>query len=472
MSSRSRGNVRKPSGAATAITQKRKQAHVHVYEQAQLLYWSKVFLMLSTSALTLTTPYQETMNRDCNSDCYSAVQSTKAFVSLFSAAFFAICCEIIRPDQVVMVIAAMNLVANAFSLVNVSSSSVIALSIFSTSSSNISYVQMKANFSRIWLSSNLSDSEKANVFGQLSSTLSMSSILGPLVGSYLISSYKDTLCVACGICVVCIGAAYQMSRQSDLIFAMPTTSPLNLQSKTVEEFGQSIRNLLCSPQFILLLSLKFFMVFAYGLFLPVWRDILLHRFEFSPQHHTLYLVVTAIANAVCQSLLSGKVIDFSGPNQDYVLVVCGVCLSIGRIVVVSSHSIVVLIVVIVVLMVALVTTNTLLSIACTNLGQSKCVASAYGLLDFIENFASLLSPLLGIYLLKKDVVYPLLGVCLMYLCFCVLVLRFFRKYFNTNSEDERITRSFRRKKRARSPTSVVALRQSERNRLQVNEKHH
>jgi hypothetical protein len=424
-------------------------------ERAEQFLWGRRLLFLSTVALTLTTPFQETLDHKCDNACFSLIQSTKAFLSLFLAVLN-LTSAAIKPEQVLVFASVLNLLVNVTAISKSGSFMIIALSIFSSCSTNQSYLQLRALYSQTW-GSNLSDVEKANFFGKLGSTLSLSCIVGPLVGSYVFASYQDTLYTASTLLLVSVYVAYQLLESSKSI-----RRKLSGGAKETKLSLQSLKISLISPQVLLLLALKFCMAFSYGLFLPVWRGILLDTFHFSPQNYSMYLVMTAVAYTFCQRFMSSRVISVAGKNQDYLLVLCVVILSVGRLVIVHTSSLLLVSVVMLALVGALVTANTLLSIACTNLNQQAYIGSVYGLLDFTESLAGILSPLVGAMFIKNDVYLSLTGVCVTYLCFSLLVLSCFRECFSAEQKVVcSVVRTVKKHRRMKSPTSVIFFRDSE-----------
>jgi len=431
-------------------------------ERTELLRRGKLLLFLCIISLTLTTPYQETMNTDCDVDCFSTIQSAKAFVSFGLAAILGLICDVIPPEQLIIIVASINIFVHSMAIGRTDSKMIMVLSIFTASSSNLCYVLVRVFFARSLRYSD--DTEKAHVFGQLGSTQGLSSIVGPLLGSYVLSSFQDTLYVACTLLCVNVCAVQQLCRVNNIRQDVTPEHQLQLQS------SKSTRKPLSSPPVLVLLALKFLMAMAYGLFLPLHRTLLLHRLELPPQTYSLYLISTAIAVTLCQHYLSSRVAWLAGSNQDYVLVVCGVLLSLCRVAMVTwTHSLLLHASLVVVLAIALVTANTLLSVACSNVIHSKHIGGVLGWLDFTENFAGILSPLAGAELMKSSDSHTLAGVCMVYFCFNALVIRYFREYFSITmhtAEKDRAAEdsqsaptkpiSSRVKKRAKSPTSVAA----------------
>lgn len=437
--------------------------------QTEHLHWGKSLLFLSAFALTLATPFQEALNHECDKECFSLIQSTKSFLSLVMAVVFGMTSDIIKAEQVVLFVSVLNLCFNSVALSTKSHYALLALSIFASSSTNQTYVLLRALYSQTW-NPRKSDVEKAQVFGQLGSTLSLSCVVGPLVGSFLFMSFEDTLLSTNMILLVCVYLACQLClssqgvrrKQSDVSSVKTSEVSHKHTSMSLDSMKQS----LVSPEILLLLTLKFCMAFSYGLFLPVWREILLNTFHFSPQDHSIFLVLTALAYTIFQRFMPSIILQASGEHHDYVLVFCVVVLSLGRLVLAFSTSLVVVSLCMLSLVMALVTTNTLLTIASTNLTQKEVIGSVYGLLDFTENFAGILSPLVGAVILKNDVYLSLGGVCVSYLCFSILVLKFFNKFFIRKVVKEQHTiitamSSVKKKmhKRTKSPTSVIFIRE-------------
>ena len=437
------------------------------------------FLFLSTLALTLTAPFHSDLSSECDKECFSLIQSTKAFLSLMMAVLFGMTSDIIKPEDMLFCLSIVNLFVNIITISTTGSFMLIALSIFSSSSINQSYVLLRALYSQTWDNDNsLSDVSKAHRFGQLGSTLSLSCIIGPLIGSYIFGSFQDAVYMTSTLLLICIYVAYQLSVSSQAMRKKRTvdsTTKKTLSVTKIKSSFQSLQTILLSPEVLLLLALKFCMAVSYGLFLPVWRESLLHTFHFSPQNHSVYLGLIAMVYAFCQRFLASRILSMAGQHQDYLLVFCVMILSVGRVVLVQTTSLLVVAVVMIGLVTALMTTNTLVAIACTNLSQKTYIGSVYSLLDFTESLAGLLIPLISAVLLPEGrdkeayTFRSLCGVCVSYLCFSLLVLKFFNHYFihptPEVTQEKKMTQKLNEKrggkkhKRTKSPTSVVFFKE-------------
>lgn len=445
--------------------------------RAEQFLWARGLLFLSTFALTLTIPFQEGQDHECDKECFSMIQSVKAFFSLAMAVAYGMTTDIVHPEQVMVFAAVINLMVNLMAISTSCDFGLIVLSIFTSSSTNQSYVLQRALFSQTW-NPELTDVEKAHVFGQLGSILSLSCIVGPLVGACMFIKFADTLYTTSTVLLFCVYLAHQLSVASGEVRSQllpPPTAKAVINTPNKFSF-KALKQTFLSSEVLLLLILKFCMVFSYGLFLPVWRDILMHTFHFTPQNHSVYLVLTATVYAFCQRFMATRIWKAAGDHHHYLLVLCAFILSVGRVFIVHTSSLVVVSGLMLCLIAALVTTNTLLAVACTNLSQPEYIGSVYSMLDFTESLAGIVSPLVGSILLQNEVYAILTGVCVTYLCFSLLVLKFYKRFFTSSQEvKKRVTememilpkkqkiskvavRATKKHKRTRSPTSVLFFR--------------
>ena len=422
-------------------------------------HWSKKVLFVSCVALSSTYPFQEVLNNDCDRECFSLIQSTRAFVSLIIAIVSCASSGIINPEHMMMLLSIFNLLLMTSAITNFNGLVLTALSVLSTSSVNQCYVLLRAISAQSW-NLKVSDIEKANLFGQLGSILSLSCIIGPLIGSYLTGSYQNTLFMSSTMLIIGVYLSHRLLQSTN---SLTVEVDKNGTSTTAKITNDTDELSMFSGEVILLLSLKFFMSFSYGLFLPVWRAMLLNTFHFTPQVYSLYLLVLGVVYALCLRFISSRIIRFAGCNQDYLLVLCVFCLSVGRILIVHTSSALCASTIMLILIAALAVVNTLLSVTCSNLTNQSHVGGVYGMLDFVESLAGIISPLVGAKLINNDTHMSLAGVCLSYLCFSILVLRFFNKYFISRElscsvevvATKEVTKKTKTHRRIKSPTSVI-----------------
>ena len=389
------------------------------------------------------------MNKDCDESCFSIIQSSKSLMSLSMGLLASASHTAILPENLIVVITIVSLSATVYAAIFANAASEYILAVLSPSCCNLFLTLLRSLFSRSWDRLSMDD-QRAEQIGKLTSLFSLGGILGPLIGSQLLSSHQTACMLSSLLLVMAVVASLFLVKCSKDLQQSISFQKLEQAKKSRRECKESWHCFRWSADLMLLIFLKFCMGFAYGLFLPAWRQSLRDTFS-SPQIHAYFVILMTISYALSLKCFVGKMMKISRSYEGYVLACCGVVLGGGRLIMIFCESLVIKCVQAIALSVALAIANTMLSVACVKLPNDSAKKSIHGLLDCTESIAGIISAVSSSAMLKLDPQYILFGVCLSYVCFIGSSLAFFSNYF-FKERNCSIT-----KRRSKSPTSIISI---------------
>ena len=313
---------------------------------------------------------------------------------------------------------------------------------------------MKALFSDYCITYGVSDEDRTSFMGFLGMAIGLSYTIGPFFGSILFSTYKQAMVGSIAFNILSIALVYTLppsykktppaayvsdanepsltAKVSLITSRVPPRSGADHQY-TPPTHPTTLSHILpmTTPGARLLLAIRFLMGFAYSLFNTSFNVSLQDRFHFSPFDYGLYMSWVGLSYFISQGWLMKILVQYFEGNYKLLLLLCSVCLGMGRLVVMETHILFVLYGVMFIVIVSLGVMNTILTTSCTVIaGTGGTIGALFGAMEGVEKIAGLIGPAMGGWLHKRHHRLPAVAVCVIYMIIFFSILAYYNRYIN------------------------------------------
>ncbi|RYH14026.1 MFS transporter [archaeon] len=396
-----------------------------------------ISLFLSFLGSSLTIPYLQSQ-RDklgCNVLCYGSMQSARSGLSMVGLVLVGRLSDRIGRTKVMWI----GLFASLFSYaVNIYGTDLTSmwLALIPVALLNHNFNVMKALFADYCSNYGYSESQRASAIGKLGMVAGLSFMLGPMLGTSVLGSYLNTTYVAV-ILTLLSGSMllFLPVSNSESNSVKNTAQPIKTTQQPVSQLSikESIVSFfympaIQSPGARLLLFMRCFMALAFYVFMTIWTVSLKKRFDFGAKDHAYFMGWIGLWYAVSQGLLARLLIRFCAEDPTWLILMCSMCLGLGRIWAMMTSSLVMVYAIMACVIIALGVINTTISTDCSRLAGKDQVGGLYGVFEAVEGFAGLIGPSIGGLLFTVNPHLPLASVVAAYACVCIGIVLYYRKH--------------------------------------------
>lgn len=400
------------------------------------------FLSLLGASLTIPFLQAQRDKLGCDALCYGAMQSTRSGLSIVGTFLVGRLSDRMGRSQALW----LGNISTLFSyFINISSNSIIWMwiSMIPSSLLNQNFSVMKALFADYSSDYCYNESQRASAIGRLGMSAGLSFMVGPVVGAFLFHSYSHAAIAAIALTI--------LSSITLIKLPTPRNSSANNESAklrkdedrvtyiqrpiTVKSIQQQILQFVYLPALEtfgakLLLLTRFCMSLAFNIFMVIWTVSLKSRFSFGPKDHAFFMAWIGLWYALSQGFLAKIFISYTdgGKNSTWLLQICVVCLSFGRVLAMMTSSLAVVYLVMAIVIIALGIMNTAISAASTHLAGKNQMGGLYGIFEAAESFGGIIGPTLGGLLARTHPQLPIISVVAIYGVVFIVLTFYYERY--------------------------------------------
>lgn len=406
------------------------------------VWLASLSVFLGLLGATFTFPYQQSLRESLGCDvlCYGNLQSARSLLSLLGATLAGRLSDRYGRLPLLRLGLCSSLLSYAITL-NVQSLIGLWLSMIPSALLNQNYNVLKALISDYQSSNQTSESDRASALGRLGMAAGLAFMIGPILGTTIISSHNDAVTLATamtmlsGVCLILlpipaleIERRLQREKSQNLINEKMGNDQISLLNSILNPFKKLITlPVIQSSGAQLLMLLRHFMGLAYHIFMTVWPSSLKERFDFAPQQHAYFMGWIGLWYAASQGVIAHFLIKMTKENPTIVMLGSLICLALGRVIALYTSSIYIVYIVMAVVIIALGVVNTLISSACSRLADRDQVGGLFGVMEAIENVSGLIGPTLGGFLYSANSSIPIVAVVVIYTSASLGVALFYHK---------------------------------------------
>ena len=294
-----------------------------------------------------------------------------------------------------------------------------------------------------------SESERASALGRLGMAVGVSFMLGPMIGTTFLKSYRSALTAAFVLTIIAGVLLFMLpipkidtipvSQSNALLASLVEKSKKDddeteVASKGMGDEKKFSKGLLSffllpsaqTPGARLLFFMRSMMGLAFNVFMTVWTVSLKTRFAFGAKDHAYFMGWVGLWYALSQGVLAKVFIKMSGEDPTVVLLVCVAGLGLGRVLAMLTSSIVAVYAIMGGVIVALGVVNTSMATAISRLAPADQVGGLFGVMEAVESASGLVGPMLGGLLFRCGPNVPLATVVGIYAVVFVSVYMFYK----------------------------------------------
>eukprot|EP00928_Gymnodinium_smaydae_P034180 TRINITY_DN24291_c0_g1_i1.p1 TRINITY_DN24291_c0_g1~~TRINITY_DN24291_c0_g1_i1.p1 ORF type:complete len:411 (-),score=32.81 TRINITY_DN24291_c0_g1_i1:32-1264(-) len=162
-------------------------------------------------------------------------------------------------------------------------------------------------------------------------------------------------------------------------------------------------NLPClrTPASMLLISIRACMGLGFYIYITIFQDSMRRRFDFAPKDFSKLMGFIGIVYAFSQGALSKKALTLFGRDSAWVLVICCLLLSLGRVIATLTLDIVWVYVGSLMVVVGLGVMNSAIAAGASSIASSDEAGGLFGVLAAAEKVGGIVGPLLGGFLWRQ-----------------------------------------------------------------------
>jgi DHA1 family tetracycline resistance protein-like MFS transporter len=405
-----------------------KRVRIKSFRWGILLGSLSVFISVLGAAVTFPFLQSQRDKLNCDTLCYGTMQSMRSGLSLFGTVIISRLSDKIGRSRVLWLGVTASCCSYLILLSSTSSLTSMWISLI-PSSFNQNYNVFKALFADYSLE--LPETERTSAMGWLGMTIGLAFMLGPALGTSLLSNYTQATWVALVLTA--------LSGVLLLFLPTPPVTKNKNQVRNTESSSTDIKSRVRAmfafifvpaaqlPGSKLLLFMRALMALAFHVFLTVWTVSLKDRFNFGPKDHSYYMAWVGLCYALSQGVFAKMAIKYTG--EDTTALICGCCLllSVGRVMAMLTTSLVAMYAIMAPVIVALGIINTALTGASAKLAAQDEVGGLFGILEAVESLSGFIGPALGGILYSANKSLPLITVVGLYWIVFISVYIYFRK---------------------------------------------
>jgi len=243
-------------------------------------------------------------------------------------------------------------------------------------------------------SSSTSTTARAASAGMLGMSMGLAMMIGPLVGSSVLTSYEQTTYFSMALLLV----------PALLIFLLPEVEQNNNKSNDKKMVSKSFWSFMDvpsarTPAALFVLANRLLSAFSYHMFLVVWPGSLRSRFQFGPQDYGLYFSFVGLFLALSQGVMSKWVLQYLGGNTSHGrvqwLVACSVVTALARFWAFYTSSLALVYVLMACFVTAMGVSSTIWAADTAQIAAPHEVGSFFGILAAVESGAGMAGPLVA-----------------------------------------------------------------------------
>lgn len=242
-----------------------------------------------------------------------------------------------------------------------------------------------------------STTERASSTGLLGMSTGLAMMIGPIVGSSLLTSYDQTM----------IFSLLLLVASAILVFLLPSVDKHNERNDRQENRKTLSKGLFShfdipsarSPPALFILANRLLSTLAYNMFLVVWPASLRERFQFGPRDYGLYFSFVGLFLALSQGIFSKMILEYFGGETSKgrirLLVACSLVTCVGRSWAFYTPSLGLVYVLVALFVTAMGVSGTILGADATQIVDRKEAGSFFGILAAVESGAGMAGPLVA-----------------------------------------------------------------------------
>lgn len=407
-----------------------------------------ISLFLSFLGSSLTIPYLQSQ-RDklgCDVMCYGSMQSARSGLSMVGLVLVGRLSDRIGRTKMMWIGLFASLFSYATNIYGTDMTSM-WLALIPSALLNHNFNVMKALFADYSSDYGYSESQRASAIGKLGMVAGLSFMLGPMLGTSVLGSYLHTtyaavsLTILSGSMLLLLPVSNSESNSAkNAAQPVKATQPISLLSIKENIVSFFYMPAIQSPGARLLLFMRCFMALAFHIFMTIWTVSLKKRFDFAAKDHAYFMGWIGLWYAVSQGLLARLLIRFCAEDPTWLILMCAVCLGLGRMWAMMTSSLVMVYAIMACVIIALGVINTTISTDCSRLAGKDQVGGLFGVFEAVEGFSGLIGPSLGGLLFNANPHLPLASVVAAYACVCIGIVLYYRKYIvqlgHTSTDDK------------------------------------
>lgn len=451
-----------PSGNRMSLSDKSKG----------VIYGSlSVFVSMIGAAVTIPFAQVQRDNLKCDALCYGSMQSTRSGLSLIGNVLVGRLSDKFGRITMLWVGVFASLLSY---IINFKGNTVEAMWIALIPSAllNQNYSVLKALFVDYNSDAGGEESTRAAALGRLGMAVGIAFMVGPVVGAQFFNSFHQATAFA--IFLTIIGSIFIIllplpkveiarSKSFSTLLRIPSVADMNYFIKwnnhSATDIGKNVENKIDAandkdtndkenksffsilslpvaqlPGSRLLFFIRLNMGLAFHIFMTVWQVSLKERFNFGSKDHAYFMGWIGLCYAVSQGYLAQKFIIIAGEDVTFVLLMCVIGLSFGRVFVMLTNDLTLVYIIMAMVIVALGVMNTAINSSCSRLADANQIGGLTGLMESVESLAGLIGPTLGGVLFRLNKNVPIITVVLLYTMIFIAILLYFKKFILKHKE--------------------------------------
>lgn len=431
------------NGGATDLVSKRAAA-------ANGIFYGSLSIFISFMAASFTFPFlqEQRDSLGCDVLCYGTMQSARAGLNLIGSVLVGRLSDRLG-RRIPLYIGLVSSISGYLISLNFNSIHGMWLAMVPSSLLNQNFNVLKALFADYNANIGGSESERASALGRLGMAVGVSFMIGPMIGTTFLKSYRSAL-VAAFILTLFAGMLLFMlpvpkidtipvSESNALLVSLVEKSKEDDKSDVIDEgkghkktFVKGLLSFFLLPSAQtkgarLLFFMRSMMGLAFNVFMTVWTVSLRTRFAFGAKDHAYFMGWVGLWYALSQGVLAKVFIRMSGEDPTVVLLVCVAGLGLGRVLAMLTSSITAVYVIMGAVIVALGVVNTSMATAISRLAPADQVGGLFGVMEAVESASGLVGPMLGGLLFRLGPNVPLATVVAIYAVVFVAVYLFYKE---------------------------------------------
>ena len=379
-------------------------------EKRQLQYATNMSvssLGLLVMSTTLTMPYLQSKRDElgCDSVCQGSMTSARSTLTLVGAALVGRLSDLPNMRRTCLLIGVLAAATGLVAANRATTQHQLWLSLLPTLLQQ-SFSTIKALMSDYQAHYHGTAADRASSTGMIGMASGLAMMIGPFVGSSLLSTYDQTINVSLvllglsGLLTVWLPTVQTKQTQND---SEPPVAKTNSHTQSSSSWWAfldipSVR----SPAAIFVLLNRLLSAFSYHMFLVIWPQSLRTRFSFGPREYGQYFSVVGLCLAISQGVLSKWVLQqFHGhtpKGRVRLLVVCAILSAIARYWAFCTTSLALVYVNMACFVSAMGVSATIVGADTSQIPPPDQVGSFFGIVAAVESGAGMVGPLLASFL--------------------------------------------------------------------------
>ncbi len=301
---------------------------------------------------------------------------------------------------------------------------------------------------------------RAGSVGKLGMSVGLSFMVGPLLGSTMITTYQSAVMVSSLLTLISAIWIMKMPTPSiTSVSVVSTQTPKNeddndkIRPKSFSRWKThfmkmiNVKSAMSKPA-LFLMTIRLCMALAFHIFNLIWTVSLKKRFNFGPSDHGKFMSYIGLVFALSQGFLAKRILaPFGNKGRINVILVCCLALGVGRVVAFQVNDLRIVYVMFGFIVTSLGVVNTVLTADTCLIAPSSEIGGIYGVLEAAQSAAGMFGPFIGGLLAQIDPVKaPLCAVVGLY-AFVFMLVSFGYEKLILNANEKSIATNYNKKEK-------------------------